>query len=150
MIGTILATMSYIDVAGQRIWHETSGSGAPVVLLHGAFGGASSWFAQRPALVAAGFTVYLPERRGHVHTPDVPGPLTYSVMADETVAYLDAIVGTPAHLVGWRDGAVVGLLVAQRRPDLQNRLVLIGQDFNTSGKIISDNIAQLFDINSDA
>jgi pimeloyl-ACP methyl ester carboxylesterase len=52
--------MSCIDVADLRTWHETSGSGDSVVLLHGAFGGASSWAAQRPALVDAGFAVYLP------------------------------------------------------------------------------------------
>ena len=116
MIGTILATMSYIDVAGRRIWHETSGSGVPVVLLHGAFGGASSWTAQRPALVEAGFAVYLPERRGHVHTPDIAGPLTYSVMADDTISYLEAVLPGPAHLVGWSDGAVVGLLSPSAGP----------------------------------
>jgi len=150
MIGTILATMSYIDVAGRRIWHETSGSGVPVVLLHGAFGGASSWTAQRPALVEAGFAVYLPERRGHVHTPDIAGPLTYSVMADDTISYLEAVVPGPAHLVGWSDGAVVGLLVAQRRPDLVSRLVLIGQYYNSDGKTPSGLTTELFDIDSDA
>jgi pimeloyl-ACP methyl ester carboxylesterase len=47
---------------------------------------ASSWYGQAPALVNAGYRVYLPERRGHAHTPDVDGPLTYSVMADDTIA----------------------------------------------------------------
>jgi pimeloyl-ACP methyl ester carboxylesterase len=56
-------------------------------------------------------------------------------MADDTVAYLDGVVGRPAHLVGWSDGAVVALLVAQRRPDLVDRLVLIGQWRNSSGKV---------------
>ena len=56
-------------------------------------------------------------------------------MADDTVAYLDGVVGGPAHLVGWSDGAVVGLLVAQRRPDLVDRLVLIGQYYNSSGRV---------------
>jgi len=64
-----------------------------------------------------------------------PAPLTYGVMADDTVAYLQEIVGGPAHLVGWSDGAVVALLVAQRRPDLVDRLVLIGQYYNSSGKV---------------
>jgi pimeloyl-ACP methyl ester carboxylesterase len=127
--------MSYIEVAGVRTWHEVSGSGEPVVLLHGAFAGASSWFAQTPALVAAGYRVHAPERRGHAHTPDVAGPLTYSVMADDTIAFLEATVELPAHLVGWSDGAVVGLLVAQRRPDLVRRLVLIGQYYNSTGKV---------------
>jgi pimeloyl-ACP methyl ester carboxylesterase len=127
-------TAAYIEVAGLRTWHEVSGDGEPVVLLHGAFGGASSFFAQTPALVAAGYRVYAPERRGHMHTPDVEGPLTYSVMADDTIAYLDQEVRGPAHLVGWSDGAVVALLVAQRRPDLVGRMVLIGQYYNSTGK----------------
>jgi pimeloyl-ACP methyl ester carboxylesterase len=37
--------------------------------------------------------------------------------------------------VGWSDGAVVALLVAQHRPDLVERLVLIGQYYDSSGKV---------------
>jgi pimeloyl-ACP methyl ester carboxylesterase len=125
----------YVDVAGRRTWHEVSGAGRPLLLLHGAFGGASSWSAQAPVLARAGYRVHVPERRGHAHTPDVEGPLTYQVMADDTVAYLDGVVGGPAHLVGWSDGAVVALLVALGRPDLVDRLVLIGQYYNSSGKV---------------
>ena len=57
------------------------------------------------------------------------------VMAADTIAYLDAEVGGPAHLVGWSDGAVVALLVALKRPDLVGRLVLIGQYYNSSGRV---------------
>lgn len=127
--------MTYVEVNGLSTWHEVRGKGQPVVLLHGAFAGASSWSAQAPALAESGYQVHVPERRGHAHTPDVPGPLTYGVMADDTAAYLDDVVGGPAHLVGWSDGAVVALLVAQRRPDLVDRLVLIGQYYNSSGKV---------------
>jgi pimeloyl-ACP methyl ester carboxylesterase len=127
--------MTYVEVAGHQVWHEVSGSGDPVVLLHGAFSGASSFAAQAPAIVEAGYRVYVPERRGHAHTPDVEGPLTYSAMAEDTIAYLAQEVGGAAHLVGWSDGAVVALLVAQRRPDLVARMVLIGQYYNSAGKI---------------
>ena len=121
-------------MAGMKTWHEVTGEGEPLVLLHGGFASGSSWFAQTPVLAEAGYRVYLPERRGHGHTPDVEGPITYSVMADDTIAYLETAVEAPAHLIGWSDGAVVGLLVALRRPELVNRLVLIGQYFNSSGK----------------
>ena len=127
--------MAYVEVGGLRTWHEVQGEGRPVVLLHGGFAGASSWAAQAPVLARAGYRVHVPERRGHAHTRDVEGPLSYGVMADDTVAYLDKVVGGPAHLVGWSDGAVVALLVAQRRPDLADRLVLIGQYYNSSGKV---------------
>jgi pimeloyl-ACP methyl ester carboxylesterase len=126
-----------------RTWHEITGDGPAVVLLHGAFGGAMSWYFQTPALAKAGYRVHAPERRGHAHTPDVAGPLTYSVMADDTIAYLEAQVECPANLIGWSDGAVVGLLVAMRRPELVDRLVLIGQYFNSTGKVHGGLLDQL-------
>ena len=135
--------MTYVDVHGQRIWHEVSGDGPPVVLLHGAFAGASSFAAQTPALVAAGFRVYVPERRGHGHTADVDGPLSYSVMADDTVAYLEQVLPDGAHLVGWSDGAVVALLAAMRRPELVRRMVLIGQYYNFAGRMPDSDIDEL-------
>jgi pimeloyl-ACP methyl ester carboxylesterase len=135
--------VTYVEVNGLPTWHEVRGEGQPVVLLHGAFAGASSWSAQAPALARAGYKVHVPERRGHAHTPDIEGPLTYDAMADDTVAYLDGVVGGPGHLVGWSDGAVVALLAAQRRPDLVDRLVLIGQYYNSSGKVTGGLVDQL-------
>ena len=125
----------YVEVAGLPTWHEVRGRGPAVVLLHGGFSGAAAWSAQAPALTGAGFRVHVPERRGHAHTPDVDGPLTYNVMAEDTIAYLEVVAGGRAHLVGWSDGAVVALLVAQRRPDLVWRMVLIGQYYNSSGRV---------------
>jgi pimeloyl-ACP methyl ester carboxylesterase len=66
--------------------------------------------------LAARFHVYSPERRGHGHTPDVDGPITFDAMAQDTIAFLETVVGGPAHLVGCSDGATVALLVALRRP----------------------------------
>jgi pimeloyl-ACP methyl ester carboxylesterase len=141
--GTREVAVTYVDVNGLPTWHEVLGEGRPVVLLHGGFAGASSWSAQAPALARAGFRVHVPERRGHAHTPDVEGPLSYEVMADDTVAYLDRVVGGPAHLVGWSDGAVVALLAARGRPDLVDRLVLIGQYYNASGRVAGSLVDQL-------
>jgi pimeloyl-ACP methyl ester carboxylesterase len=126
----------YVGVRGQQVWQELRGdAGEPVALLHGGFAGANSWALQSPAIAAAGFRVFAPERRGHAHTADVEGPITYALMAEDTIGYLEDVVGEPAHLVGWSDGAVVALLVAMARPDLVRRMVLIGQYFNSDGKV---------------
>ncbi|MDL9946492.1 alpha/beta hydrolase [Gordonia sp. ABSL11-1] len=119
-----------------RVWHEIHGDGRPVVLLHGALSGASSWGGQIPALVDAGWKVYVPERHGHGHSPDVTDEFHYADMAAETITYLDEIVGGPAEIVGWSDGAVVAVLVAMQRPDLVGHLVLIGQYYNSSGRAV--------------
>jgi pimeloyl-ACP methyl ester carboxylesterase len=54
-------------------------------------------------------------------------------MSSDTIGFVDAVVGGPAHLVGWSDGGIVGLLVAMARPDLAHKLVVIGTNFDTSG-----------------
>lgn len=118
----------YADLPGVRTWYETEGTGDPLVLLHGGFCTNDTWGAQRADLAAA-HRVYLPERRAHGHTADVAGPLTYQDMADDTVAFLEEVVGGPAHLVGWSDGGVVALIVAGDRPDLVRKVVAIGANF---------------------
>jgi pimeloyl-ACP methyl ester carboxylesterase len=133
----------YVTIAGLPTWHEIHGEGPAVVLLHGAFFGAASWAAQAPALVSAGFRLHVPERRGHAHTRDVDEPLTYAVMAADTIGYLETAVGQRAHLVGWSDGAVVALLVALQRPDLVGRMVLIGQYYNSSGRVPASDLDRL-------
>ncbi|MGW4234277.1 alpha/beta fold hydrolase [Streptomyces sp. NPDC004980] len=121
----------YADLPGVRTWYETEGTGDPLVLLHGGFCTNDTWGAQRADLAAA-YRVLLPERRAHGHTPDVPGPLSYQDMADDTVAFLETVVGERAHLVGWSDGGVVALLVAIARPDLVRKAVVIGANFRPS------------------
>lgn len=45
----------------------------------------------------------------------------------DTVAYMDAVGLTSADVVGWSDGATIGLLMAIHHPGRVRRLVLIGQ-----------------------
>jgi len=124
----------YVNAGGVRTYYEVYGEGEPLVLLHGGLATAESWAMQVPAL-AERYRVYVPERRGHGRTPDVEGPITYEMMAADTAAFLDAAGTGAAHLVGWSDGAVVGMLVALRRPKLVRKLVVIGQYFNADGEV---------------
>jgi len=124
----------YVDIDGVHTWFETVGNGEPLVLLHGGLETNAAWAGQLPSL-GKNFRVLAPERRGHGHTPDVDGRLSYSVMADDTIAFIQAVIHAPAHLVGWSDGAIVALLVAQRRPDLVRKLVLIGGNADVSGYV---------------
>ncbi len=79
------------------------------------------------------FRVYAPDRRGHGRTPDVEGPLSFELMAQDTIAFLESVVAGPAHLVGCSDGAIVALLVARSRPDLERRLAFVAAVFHRDG-----------------
>jgi len=124
----------YVDIDGVNTWYDEQGSGEPLVLLHRGLCTNETWAAQMPAF-AERFLVIAPERRAHGHTADVEGPLTYDAMAADTIGFLDKVVGGPAHLVGWSDGGIVGLLVAIQRPDLVRKLVVIGTNFDTAGLV---------------
>jgi pimeloyl-ACP methyl ester carboxylesterase len=124
----------YVDIEGVNTWYEEVGSGPPLVLLHGGLCTNETWAAQTPAF-AERFHVIAPERRGHGHTADVRGPLTYAAMATDTIGFLDRVVGAPADLVGWSDGGIVGLMVAIARSDLVRKLVVIGANYDIDGMV---------------
>jgi pimeloyl-ACP methyl ester carboxylesterase len=124
--------MTYVDLNGVKTWYDERGTGEPLVMLHP---GLADSRALRPNVdaMAASFRVLLPERRGHGRTPDVGGPITFDSMAEDTIAFLERVVGAPARLFGCSDGAIVALMVALRRPDLVSRLVFVAGVFHHSG-----------------
>jgi pimeloyl-ACP methyl ester carboxylesterase len=123
---------THVDLDGLRTWYDEHGRGEPLVALHPGLVDARALATSVPVL-ADHFRVYTPERRGHGHTPDVDGPTSFDLMADDTVAFLERVVGGPARLLGVSDGAMVALLTAVRRPDLVRQLVCIAGPFNLHG-----------------
>jgi pimeloyl-ACP methyl ester carboxylesterase len=122
----------YVELDGVRTYHEISGTGEPLVLLHGGMCTIDT-FAELASRLARSYRIHRPERRGHGRTPDVDGPITYQNMAADTVGYIEHLGVGPVHLVGWSDGAVVGLLVALTRPDLVRTLTFIGAALTEDG-----------------
>jgi pimeloyl-ACP methyl ester carboxylesterase len=128
---------SYVQTGPVTTWYEEHGDGEPLVLLHGGLVDAR-FFEPNLKPLAERFHVYTPERRGHGHTADVEGPITYQLMTDDTIAFLDQVIGGPSDLVGHSDGAVVAMLISIQRPDLVNRLVMISGGFDKSGEAVPD------------
>lgn len=106
-----------------------------MVLLHGGLAPGET-MGQQARPLSERFRVYVPDRRGHGRTQDV-GPITFDLMAADTVAFLRDVVGGPAHLVGWSDGGIVGLVVALQAPELVRSLVTIGTNFHYDGGVMS-------------
>jgi len=122
------------QIGEVRTSYDVHGEGEPLVLLHPGGADSRTWAPNLPAL-AERFRVFTPDRRGHGRTPDVDGPITYELMARDTLAFLETVVGGPASLVGHSDGAVVGLVAALLRPDLVSRVVVSAVPFHHEGWI---------------
>jgi pimeloyl-ACP methyl ester carboxylesterase len=114
MARSLISVAGHEDLGRVRTWYDEHGEREPLALLHPGGEPRRGHGCRTSTALAAHVHVFTPERRGHERTPDVAGPITYELMAEDTVAFLEGVVGGPARLVGCSAGASVAL----RRPDL--------------------------------
>jgi 3-oxoadipate enol-lactonase len=90
-----------------------------VLLLHAGIADSRMWAPQVPALEAAGHRVSAPDLPGYGETPLEPGTIDY-------VEHVAALIDGPTAVVGASFGGLVELELAVARPELVERLVLVG------------------------
>ena len=126
--------MPTAELPGISMWYDERGQGDPCVLLHpGGAGVDSRALAPTVDALSQVFRAYTPEQRAHGRTPDVDGPVSYELMAQDTIMFIEGVISQPVYLLGVSDGAVVALMVARRRPDLVRRLVFAAGVFHRDG-----------------
>ncbi|NKY34562.1 alpha/beta hydrolase [Nocardia speluncae] len=125
----------YATVNGVRTWYDVAGDGEPLVLLHGGFSDSAD-FDDNLRTLSGQFRVFVLDRRAHGRTADVAGPVGITALADDVIAFLEQVVGEPAHLAGYSSGGFVALAVALRRPELVRRLVLMNTAADKNGWVV--------------
>src|SRR5471032_986185 len=120
------------DVNGIKLYYSITGHGSPVVLLHGGLANSDYWGHQVKAL-AAKHTVITLDSRGHGRSTRDARPYGYDLMADDVVALLDTLHIAKADVVGWSDGAILGLDLAIRHPDRIGKVFAFAANTVTSG-----------------
>jgi pimeloyl-ACP methyl ester carboxylesterase len=97
---------------------KVTGSGDPVVLVHGALTDLRMWHAIEP-LLAARYQVFSITQRYFFGGESGDGqPFNYETHAKDLVAFLKEQVKVPAHVVAWSYGADVVLLAAKISQEL--------------------------------
>ena len=128
-------TSGYAPVNGLNMYYEVHGSGAPVVLLHGAFmpitvnwGGWIDELSKTRQVIAV-------EMQGHGRTADIPRDLTSENLADDVAALLTFLKIPRADLIGYSMGGGVAMQVAVRHPDRVRRVVVLSAPFRRDGMV---------------
>lgn len=121
-------------VNGVSIHYATYGRGSPVILLHGGLANADYWGKQIAALMLR-HRVIVMDSRGHGRSTRDARPYGYDLMADDVVAVMDVLKVRKADIVGWSDGAILGLDLAMRHPDRVGRIFAFAANTVTSGVI---------------
>lgn len=110
-----------IPVNGIRVWYAEFGSGEPVVLLHGGLANADYWGNQVPML-ARHRKVIVIDSRGHGRSSRDKRPFGYDLMASDVLGVLDYLHIRKTAIIGWSDGAIVGLDIAIQHPERLTKL----------------------------
>ena len=108
-------------VNGIKLWYAEFGQGAPVILLHGGLANSNYWGLLVRAL-APHYRVIVVDSRGHGRSSRDARPYGYDLMADDVVGLMDYLKIDKAALVGWSDGAIIGLDIALRHPQRLSKL----------------------------
>ena len=138
----------YAPVNGVKIWYAEFGKGKPVILLHGGLGNSNYWGLQVPAL-AKKYRVIVMDSRGHGRSTRDAQPYGYDLMASDVVGLMDQLKIKKAAIVGWSDGAILGLDIAIHHPERLTKLFAFAANSDPSGvadisqsKVFNDYIAR--------
>ena len=128
------AQSGYAPVNGIKLWYAAFGpaKGEPVILLHGGLANANYWGNQVRALDGR-YRVIVMDSRGHGRSTRDDQPYGYDLMASDVIGLMDFLHNPKAAIVGWSDGAIVGLDIALHHPERLTKLFAFAANSDPSG-----------------
>jgi pimeloyl-ACP methyl ester carboxylesterase len=122
------------EVNGIQVWYAEFGpaDGKPVIMLHGGLGN-SDYFGNQVPVLAKKYRVIVMDSRGHGRSTRDPQPYGYDLMAEDVIGLLDFLKVPKAAVVGWSDGAILGLDIAIHHPDRITKLFAFAANSDPSG-----------------
>jgi pimeloyl-ACP methyl ester carboxylesterase len=122
----------YAPVNGIKIWYAEFGKGEPVLFVHGGLANADYW-GNQVRVLSKKYRVIVMDSRGHGRTTRNRDPYGYDLMAKDVVGLMDYLKVKKVALVGWSDGAIIGLDIAMHYPDRLTKLFAFAANYNPSG-----------------
>lgn len=117
---------------GYEVHGDLKGGQTPLIVLHGSLMSASSMNWLVDELVSTRPVIAI-DARGHGRTGDVPGPITYAIMADDVAAVLRSLGVKKADVLGYSMGATTAAVAAVRHPHLIDKQILLSGLASRSG-----------------
>ena len=119
--------MEALELEGRQLSYTDTGSGRPLVFVHGVGTSGQIW-ADDLAPLAADCRLIVYDRRGYGASS--ASPRDWVEHRADAEALIEALSAAPAVLVGYSGGAMVALPLALERPELVSSLVLLDPAFD--------------------
>jgi pimeloyl-ACP methyl ester carboxylesterase len=127
--GKNTAAGKFYDIRGFKMYCEVYGTGEPLLIIHGNGGSIDNFIYQIPYF-AKNYKVIIADSRAQGKSADAGDSLTYEMMADDYAALLDVLKIDSANVIGWSDGGINGILLAQRHPEKVKKLAITGANLS--------------------
>ena len=115
----------FFDNAGVKLYYEKSGSGAPLLLLHG-WGGRADSFLPVTRDFSQARTVYVVDFPGHGNSPEPPAPWSVTEYMELIWVFIRRMNIAGCDVIAHSFGGRVALLLAAEHPEAVRRMVLTG------------------------
>lgn len=115
-----------------QLHYTESGSGYPLILLHGN-GEDSTYFEHQLSELSSQYRVIAVDTRGHGKSPRGEGEFSIARFAEDLHDFMSERRIRRAHLLGFSDGANIALAFALKYPERVNRLILNGGNLRPWG-----------------
>lgn len=132
--------MREVQLDGLRIAYRQSGTGPPLILLHGGMEDSRAWARQLDGL-SDEYTVFAWDAPGCGHSSDVPESWRMPDFADALAAWLDAVHAEHPHLLGLSWGSSVALEFYRRHSDFPASLILASAYAGWAGSLPPQEVA---------
>lgn len=123
----------YVAVDSARIWYAEFGAGSPVILVHGGNANANYW-GRLVRDLEPRFHVIVLDSRCHGRSTCGRGKLGYDRMSADVLALMDRLRIRRAALVGWSDGAIIGLDIAIHHPERLTKVFAFAANSDPAGE----------------
>ena len=121
----------YIKLSNTNIYYEEYGSGVPLLLLHGGFGSIHDFQYVIPKF-AKHFKVIAVDSPGHGRS-EQSDSLSFELMTDYYSKIIDKLKLDSVYVLGYSDGGITGLLLAEKRPDKVKKVIASGANSRMDG-----------------
>jgi pimeloyl-ACP methyl ester carboxylesterase len=122
-------------ILGTKLYYEEYGQGVPLIILSG--GGINRSvrdFDKCIPKLSSKFRVILPDSPGQGNSQQ-PDTLSYEILTNFFSLFIDSLHLDSVYVMGWSDGGIAALLLAERKPDKVKKVIAVGANNGLKGAL---------------
>ena len=131
----------YFISKSTKIYYEIYGEGDPLILLHGNHG-SIVYMHNQISFFSKYYKVITIDNRNHGKSDKRDTILTYELMAHDVLNLIDTLKLQSVNVLGWSDGANIGLQMSRIAPQKVSKLVMMAGNYKIDTTVVDISIIE--------